>query len=272
MNKAVFYPATRAARSLVIAATALAVTPLASAMESMPAGETRLSEAQVREKYQNCPNGYYTGPRPGKARYTRDRFLWVVTPEFARKFCMPPEFVSPELKGAEAVAFRIVEDADEERCGWGGREEVCYGSKELRFEIYLDEGIKLPKKHPLKTSVRFATPSTMLIATSPREWERLHKEHAERGGKPREGSVWPAFDLTQFGLNGVKEGKVVWPIVQLREYVYLESTFRGINYLALQGSTGFLPTRAWRRWRWSAFSSSFVGLGDKQEQRRALRR
>ncbi len=125
----------------VICAVALAATPWVWANEPMPAEQTRLTEAQVREKYQNCPNGYYSGPRPGKARYTKDNFLWVVTPEFARKFCMPPEFVSAELKGAEAVAFRIVEDADEEICGWGGREQVCARMKELRFEIYLKNGL-----------------------------------------------------------------------------------------------------------------------------------
>ena len=27
--------------------------------------------------------GYYSGPRPGKNRYTKDEYLWVVTPEFA---------------------------------------------------------------------------------------------------------------------------------------------------------------------------------------------
>lgn len=87
----------------------------ALAQDPRPVGTERtLSEAEVKAKYQNCPNGYYSGPRPGKARYTNDNFIWAVTPEFAGKFCMPPEFVSSELKGAEAVAFRIVEDSDEE--------------------------------------------------------------------------------------------------------------------------------------------------------------
>ena len=131
---------------------------------------TRLSEAEVWAKYQSCPNGYYSGPRPGKARYTKDNFVWVVTPEFARKFCMPPEFVSSELKGAEAVAFRIVEDADEERCGWGGREEVCSRGKELRFEIYIRSGL-LPKERDVPYYHPAQLPSAMLITESEKEFD-----------------------------------------------------------------------------------------------------
>ena len=215
----------------------------AQAMANESTGTARnMSESEVQATYQNCPYGYYTGPRPGKARYTKDNFLWAVTPEFARKFCMSQEFVSSELKGAEAVAFRIVEDADEEHCGWGGREDVCARGKELRFEIYLDAGITLPKKNDLNMSVLPRRPSALLIAKGPKEWDSINRRNAERDRDPKAQSrsrIWPAFETTQFDLNGVRDGKVVWPIVSLTEYVYNEGLFTGVNYLALQGSTGF---------------------------------
>ena len=52
---------------------------------------SQVSEAELRAKYQSCPLGYYSGPRPGKNRYTKDEYLWVVTPEFAAAYCMPSE-------------------------------------------------------------------------------------------------------------------------------------------------------------------------------------
>ncbi|MBX9868509.1 MAG: hypothetical protein K2X63_01810 [Burkholderiaceae bacterium] len=59
---------------------------------------------------QNCSEGSYSGPRLGRVRYTKDTFIWVTTPEFAKKFYMPEEFISSELKEAEAVVFKIIEN------------------------------------------------------------------------------------------------------------------------------------------------------------------
>ena len=247
MKPALIHRRTMSASALLCAGAASLMVFLLGAGHALaqagpsPAVPT-LTDAEVKARYQNCPNGYYSGPRPGKARYTKDNFIWTVTPEFARKFCMPPEFVSAELKGAEAVAFRIVEDADEERCGWGARAEVCARMKELRFEIYLDASIKLPKKNDLKVSSLPSRPSAMLISKGPKEWESLDARRRLRLANPSSDPaprIWPAFETTQFGLDGVKDERVVWPIVTLSEAVWNESLFEGINYLALQGSTGF---------------------------------
>lgn len=59
---------------------------------------------------QNYSEGTYSGPRPGRVRYTKDTFIWVTTPEFAKKFYMPEEFIRSELKGVEAVVFKIIEN------------------------------------------------------------------------------------------------------------------------------------------------------------------
>jgi uncharacterized membrane protein len=31
-----------------------------------------MTQAEVQAAYQSCPVGYYSGPRPGKSRYTND--------------------------------------------------------------------------------------------------------------------------------------------------------------------------------------------------------
>ena len=52
-----------------------------------------------------------------------DPNVYVYTAEFARRFQMPPQWVSEELVGADAVAFRVV--AAEKTCGWVGNPQAC---------------------------------------------------------------------------------------------------------------------------------------------------
>jgi len=122
-----------------------------SAVQAQPKSSTAvsgvLSDIELKAKYQNCPSGYYNGPRPGKTRFIKDSWLWAVTPEFAQRFCMPSEFVSTELKGAEAIAYKLLKPQDEERCGEQGDSKVCYTRAEHRFEIYYRNGT-IPKELP----------------------------------------------------------------------------------------------------------------------------
>jgi hypothetical protein len=59
------------------------------------------SYQEQEKRWQSCPDGYYSGPRPGRLNYDNDKYLWVVTPEFAKRFCMPEHLADPELKGAD---------------------------------------------------------------------------------------------------------------------------------------------------------------------------
>lgn len=192
-----------------------------------------LSDTEVKAKYQNCEGGWYSGPRPGKARYAKDPFLWVVTPEFARRFCMPPEFVSADLKGAEAVAFRIVQKPDDEYCGFGGKAEVCSVPVALHFEVYINSDVKLPRKSSGTYFQITNTPSGMLISSSKSERDARRKYHREH---PQPALQLP-FDSV--GLEGVKDGKVAWPIVELYTQTHFGGIFEGIDYYAFEGSTGF---------------------------------
>jgi hypothetical protein len=194
-----------------------------------------LSDAEVKAKYQNCEGGWYSGPRPGKTRYAKDPFLWVVTPDFAKRFCMPPEFVSADLKGAEAVAFRIVKKPDDEYCGFGGNAEACSAPVELRFEVYIKRDVKLPKAHEGRRYEGINFPSSKLISKTPAE-RKLTGEIARRDTN----SAWlPHFPGQLVGLEGVKDGKVAWPIVALYEESHFGGVFGDIDYYAFEGSTGF---------------------------------
>ena len=218
----------------VLASTRLCAQP------AVATGTAQLSDAEVRAKYQNCPNGYYSGPRPGKTYYTKDKWVWAVTPEFAKNFCMPPEFVSTELKGAEAVAYKLVEDQDEERCGWGANAEVCAKRTEHRFEIYYRNGA-IPKEREVPYFHAANLSSKMLISVT--EKQRVAKMKSIKT-KPRTGALGP-FETTQFGLEALRDGKVAWPLGGLGQQIYYEDIFEGIDYLALEGASGFSRQEGW---------------------------
>ena len=128
-------------RAVVWVGLLLCVSATVAQVASAPRASTQqLTAEEGQARYQNCPSGNYAGLRPGKTRYTKDPWIWAVTPQFAAEFCMPPEFISVELKGAEAVAYKMVQDQDEIVCGWGGKAEVCSPGTEHRFEIYYKTG------------------------------------------------------------------------------------------------------------------------------------
>ncbi|MFZ2307242.1 MAG: hypothetical protein WAW73_09700 [Rhodoferax sp.] len=252
---------TVATACLASAAILFTVTAPVSAQEK-PAQEQRLlTDSEVKAKYQNCEGGWYSGPRPGKARYAKDPWLWVVTPAFAQKYCMPPEFVSAELKGAEAVAFRLLSKGDDENCGFGGNPNVCSREVVLRFDVYIKSDVKLPKAHEGRYYQSSILPSAKLIGNAPRQWEFL-REQTRRKPEP---ALKPHFDGHQVGIEGIKDGKVAWPIVSLFEQTHFGGIFEGIDYYAFEGSAGFFENPGIKQNNVSKFVISFLPKGFKYD-------
>lgn len=63
-----------------------------------------------------------------------DPNVYAYNAEFAQRFQMPQAWVSDELKGADAVAFRVV--PGHKSCGWGGDPQACR-EDEVRCELDL---------------------------------------------------------------------------------------------------------------------------------------
>lgn len=196
-----------------------------------------VTQAEVQAAYQSCPVGYYSGPRPGKTRYTKDDYLWVVTPEFAAAYCMPPEFVDANLKGAEAIAYKPVQEGAE-HCGFGGNKEACGRRTAHGFEIYYKSSPQLPSVGNTKYNYRafYMIPSSkhLISQHKPRVAAAHDAWDAERPGAQARFSAQGAW-----GLVGVKGPKPVWPITAFREIQYIEELLPGYNYLSLEGSMGF---------------------------------
>jgi hypothetical protein len=155
--------------------------------------------------YRACPGGYYLGARPGRTQYIKDDYFWVVTPEFAATYCMPPEFISTELKGAEAIAYKPVFEGAE-NCGFGGQREACGRRMAHGLEIYYKSSLRLPGISDTKYSYRavYMLPITKhLVADKGRtELPKFERWASFRPGIQAKFKGW--------GLLGIKDDRPLW--------------------------------------------------------------
>ena len=205
---------------------------------TLSSARAQLTAAEVKEKYQSCSDGYYSGPRPGKTHYAKDEYLWVVSAEFASKYCMPPEFVDKDLKGAEAVAFHFLQEGAEQ-CGFGGNKENCSRRTAPGFEIYYKKELKLPAISDTKYSApalyMFPLSKHLLSSNLPYSVTRKDVGSSWRNERP---GFQTKFKPSSFGLVGVQGGRVVWPITPLGEFMYIEELLPGYNFISLEGNIG----------------------------------
>lgn len=218
--------------------------------------ERMLTAAEIKARYRHCPNGYYSGPQAGKAGYTKDLFMWAVTPAFAAKFCMPQEFISTELRGAEAVAYRLVEDETEQHCGLGGKAEVCMKPRYHRFEIYYPTGL-LPKLRDAPYFSAAKLPSALLLSSTDKESSFASRSVRQ---KPRTGALGVIEGL---GLDAVSKGRVSLPLGAFYTQQYYQEVFEGLDYLAVEGATGFTRHPGWKSDGTREFALTMTRPGDR---------
>ncbi|WP_374520747.1 hypothetical protein [Hydrogenophaga sp.] len=202
--------------------------------------------AEKEKQWQSCEAAHYTGPREGRRNYTVDNYLWVVTPEFAKRYCMPESMVSDELKGAEAIAFRMVDGADMDRCGVDDQgKHHCTRQSMGRFEIYLPQSLNLPAANP---DVRFhdsrRNTSEWLLSGNPERVSRSQRYIKGQytpppGTVPRFAKIYDMVDRGYwFGLWFVPKGSLPWPSSALFEVGFREAAVPGMNMLILENNLG----------------------------------
>lgn len=203
--------------------------------------------AAQEKQWQSCEGGYYTGSRQGRRNYSNDKYLWVVTPEFAKRFCMPENMVSKELKGAEAIAFRMVDGADSDRCGVDDDGKAnCSENSVARFEIYLPQSLNLPAAHPevrffeggRTTSSWHITPNTPLTQSKHVLYPKGQYQ-IPPGEMPRFRNPYSHPDPGhRFALIYAHEGKDRWPVAPLWEVGFRGDWIQGIDMLILEEQLG----------------------------------
>jgi hypothetical protein len=88
--------------------------------------------AQVRSSYADRQN-----PRLSKSGpIYMDPNVYAYTAEFAKRFEMPSEWIVQDLKGADAVAWRMMPSYQE--CGWGGDPKACTQTVKCEIDLYFD--------------------------------------------------------------------------------------------------------------------------------------
>lgn len=225
-----------------------AIAALMACLCSTLAHAQNTALAQQERQWQSCEAAHYTGPREGRRNYTLDNYLWVVTPEFAKRYCMPESMVSKELKGAEAIAFRMVDGADMDRCGVDDQgQHHCTRQSRARFEIYLPQSLNLPASNP---NVRFydsrRNTSEWLFSGNQDRVSRSQRYIKDQytpppGTLPRFASVYYTGDGGhRFGLVYLHKSseKVKWPTSPLWEVGFREAVVPGMDMLILENNLG----------------------------------
>jgi len=111
--------------------------------------------AQVRSSYADRQN-----PRLSKSGpIYMDPNVYAYTAEFAKRFEMPSEWIVQDLKGADAVAWRMMPSYQE--CGWGGDPKACRQVMECSIDLYFDH-----QRNPLPWDLRRPERYTFIFGSS----------------------------------------------------------------------------------------------------------
>jgi hypothetical protein len=204
-------------------------------MAAMPALAADGAEAA------RCPKGTYAGPTPGKTSYRKDLFVWAVSSRFAADYCMPDDFVDTSLPdGIEAVAYRLALDHDLQVCTLSSAGERCSTPGEHVFELYVrHNAIEHAREGRFLDGI--SAPSKGMIVERLGSFQKRLKE----GQIPPGAAGVQVFDLAQFQLTTVVEGKTDVRFGGLFVRTFYEGMLDGIDYLALEGQRGFTKRPLW---------------------------
>lgn len=196
----------------------------------------------LEKAWRSCEGGYYTGPREGRRGHTMDKFLWVVTPAFAKQFCMPDSMVSHELKGAEAIAFRMVDGADADRCTTDDKGGVhCIENSTARFEIYLSQSLQLPAANPQVNFYEGSKTTSDWMLANVTERDTRPQRYAKGEYKLAPGEV-PRYRNPysypgpghHFGLLYAHDGRKPWSVAPIWERGFRGNWVDGMDLLILE--------------------------------------
>lgn len=97
------------------------------------------AHAQTQTQTQDLGRSYKDRQNPKLSQsgpIYMDPNVYAYTAEFAKRFQMPDEWIATDLKGADAVAWRMMPSYQE--CGWGGDPKACRQVMECAIDLYFD--------------------------------------------------------------------------------------------------------------------------------------
>lgn len=183
--------------------------------------------------------------KPGFGIKDVDPNVYVYTPEFAKRFQMPEEWISTELKGVDAVAFRVVPSYPS--CGWGGDPKAC-NANEVRCEmdLYFDH-----KTNPLPWDERYPEVRASRITTSavfipaPARESRSPQRPDDRFEAKNQPFVDPNTGKGMWWEGGYWERNGGSGGIFMSMKSYDREIFRGVAFLTMSGGCGEPATAIW---------------------------
>ena len=115
-----------------------------------------------------------------------DPNVYAYTAEFAKRFQMPEEWIATDLKGADALAWRM--RASYQQCGWGGDPKACSDSMHCEIDLYFDHQRNPLPWDPTRPDryTGFGQSSVRFLANFPRNEALNHPNYPVARRKLRE--------------------------------------------------------------------------------------
>lgn len=209
-------------------------------------GNAHAQLAAEQARIDKCPEGQYLGPREGAKRFAQDPYMWFVSADFAKRFCMPESMIDSSLKGALAIAVRI-KPADDVACGFlAARSDVCREAPRFLLDIYVDNKTanipKADKNVEFYAGKQFNSGSLLGVASG-RANRRHQGEVVDYLGERRPFSpivsrTISGKEWTRFQYVGVRRG---WASINTHfiEDYYRANWVNGIDLITLEGDFSF---------------------------------
>ena len=98
-----------------------------------------------------------------RGTYRKDTNVWVYTSAFAKRFGMPQQWIDDDLKGAEALAYRLDLDVYGTKCGYFSDVESCRPSTACVVDMYIDDKANLPWNNKARYASMYGRKSKSLL-------------------------------------------------------------------------------------------------------------
>ncbi|CAC9589521.1 hypothetical protein, partial [uncultured Gammaproteobacteria bacterium] len=98
-----------------------------------------------------------------RGTYRKDTNVWVYTSAFAKRFGMPQQWIDNDLKGAEALAYRLDLDVYGTKCGYFSDVENCRPSTACVVDMYIDDKANLPWNNKARYASMYGRKSKSLL-------------------------------------------------------------------------------------------------------------
>ena len=98
-----------------------------------------------------------------RGTYRKDTNVWVYTSVFAKRFGMPQQWIDDDLKGAEALAYRLDLDVYGTKCGYFSNVENCRPATACVLDMYIDDKANLPWNNKARYASMYGRKSNALL-------------------------------------------------------------------------------------------------------------